>query len=493
LPRSDVALLYALLVTATAIGRFPGLNPASLWWDDLWVATLASLREALTIPNPNPPGFLLILWILSRAISNPEWSLQLLPFVCGLAVIPLTGAVVSWITESPFLGLAAAATAALNPLLATYSVFVKPFTLGAAATAALLLVAVAALDRAGVRALWTVDAVGLLTFFFSLSAIPASFLLVHLLCLFALADARRDLRALGARLLPVVLFDLVLLAWFELDVRYRSNPLLIDFWVGHFMRSASPVGVLHFFAKQGWAVLQEALPEPVRGCALLAVPGLAAIAVRRARLGLFFALYLLEILILSRLHYVPLGARTEAFAIPVFLVLMLAAFDLAPRTLRGRRALHGTLAVATMVLAVRDPFPSRYYDVDDAFTVEELARAAGQDNAVLVYPWASWLVAYYSDWPYELHRSDDWVCNFLPQFTRANTQILEVRPRRLDQQLADFLGGREFSTVFYIATRENHRLRESRIFAELDRRGYEGKLLVRSRKSVLYVFDRQPV
>jgi len=115
----------------------------------------------------------------------------------------------------------------------------------------------------------------------------------------------------------------------------------------------------------------------------------------------------------------------------------------------------GVAAAAAIVFAVRDPLPSRYYDVDDAFTVEELARVARQDDAVLVYPWASWLVAYYSNWPYQLQRSDDWMCDFLPQFTRANTQILEVRPRRLDRQLAGLLGGREFSNVFYIATREN--------------------------------------
>ena len=219
---------YVLVVAATAIARLPGLNPASLRWDDLWVGTLAkaSLREALTIPNSTPPGFLLILWLFRRLIPDPEWSLQLLPFLCGLAVIPLTGAVVSRITESSLLGLAAAATVAVNPMLATYSVFVKQFTLDACATAVLLLAALPALHRPSPTALWTVAALGLLMFFFSLDSILASFLLVHLVCLFALIDARSSLGALCARLLPVILFDLVLLVWFQLDVRHRSNPLL---------------------------------------------------------------------------------------------------------------------------------------------------------------------------------------------------------------------------------------------------------------------------
>ena len=84
--------LYVLLIAATAIARFPGLNPASLWWDDLWVGTLAkaSLCEALTVPNPSPPGFLFVLWILRRLVPSPEWSLQLFPFLCGLAVIQVS-------------------------------------------------------------------------------------------------------------------------------------------------------------------------------------------------------------------------------------------------------------------------------------------------------------------------------------------------------------------------------------------------------------------
>jgi hypothetical protein len=487
--------LYGLLLSATAIARFPGLKPASLWWDDLWVATLAkgSLPEVLTIPNPNPPGFLLILWILRRVIPSPEWSLQLFPFLCGLAVVPLTGAVVSRVTESALLGLAAAATIALNPLLAHYSVFVKAFTLDASATAALLLVTLTALDRLSVTTLWAVVALGLLAFFFSLNSILASFLLVHLLCLYSLTDARRNLRALGARLLPAIAFDLILLVWFELDVRGRSNPLLQEFWSRYFLRTASPGRAVHFLMTRGWDALREALPEPIQEFSLLALPGLAAIAMRHARLGVFLALYLLEILTLSRLHYVPLGARTESFAIPVFVLLIFAAFDLVPRSIPGRRVLHGALATAAIVFAVRDPFPSRYYDVDDAFTVEELAKLAGPDDAVLVYPSASWLVAYYSGWPYDLHLTDDWASGFQPWFRLAHVLVLTTHTNQIAETRPSFFDRRRFSKIFYIATRLKYRaLPKSRVFAELSQRGYQGRLLLRSEKSVLYVFRPSP-
>ena len=492
--RAVIAGSYVLLIAATAMARLAGLNPASLWWDDLWVAALAkaSLREALTTPAPAPPGFLATLWLFRRLTQDPEWSLQLFPFLCGLAVIPLTGAVVSRITESSHLGLVAAAIVALNPMLATYSVFVKQFTLDASATALVLLAALAALDRPSLTALWAVTALGVVAFFFSLNSILASFLLAHVACLFALIDSERDIRAFGARLLPVIVFDVVTLVWFEIDVRHRSNPLLVDYWRRHFMSTASTGGAIQFLKTNGWTALREALPDPIGGFALLALPGFTAIAMRRPRLGVFLVLYLVEIIVLSRLHYVPLGGRTEAFAIPVFVVLILACIDLAPRFMPGRGVLHCALAIAAMVFAVRHPFPSRYFRVDDAFTVERLRKSAGPSDAVLVYPWASWLVAYYADWPYELRPSSEWVCNFRPEFRRPLTLVLELERRHLlSRQLTESLDGQQVSTVFYAETRENRRLSRSSIFAELDRMGYEGRLLIRSRKSCLYSFHRR--
>src|SRR5262249_10934636 len=161
---------------------------------------------------------------------------------------------------------------------------------------------------------------------------------------------------------------------------------------------------------------------------------LAAIAMRRPSLGVFFALYLLEILVLSRLYYVPLGARTAAFAIPVLVLLTFAAIDLAPRSMPGRKSLHCALAAGAIVFAIYDPFRSRYFAVDDAFTVERLAKTADKDDAVLVYPWASWLVAYYSNWPYRLQPSGAWICNFQPHFTRPNTLVLKRRKDRFSRQ-----------------------------------------------------------
>ena len=70
-------------------------------------------------PGPIPH----LAWTL-RPVPDPEWSLQLLPFACGLACIPVMALVVQSVTRDYGLAILAAALTALNPLLAHYTVFV---------------------------------------------------------------------------------------------------------------------------------------------------------------------------------------------------------------------------------------------------------------------------------------------------------------------------------------------------------------------------------
>ena len=117
--------LVAVIVRAV-VARLPGLDPASLWYDDLIIA--ATVRtdfwSMLTVPLHVSPGLLVVWRGLYTLLPDPEWSLQLLPFVCGIAGIPLMALVVRELTRDNGLALLAAAVTALNPLLARYSVFV---------------------------------------------------------------------------------------------------------------------------------------------------------------------------------------------------------------------------------------------------------------------------------------------------------------------------------------------------------------------------------
>ena len=112
----------------TVVARWPGLNPESLWYDDLvWasIAWLPDLGTMLDLPAHGPPAFFLLLRASRAVFRDPEWSLQLVPFLCGIAAIPVMSIVAWRLTKSPSLSVLGAALTALNPLLAHYSLFVK--------------------------------------------------------------------------------------------------------------------------------------------------------------------------------------------------------------------------------------------------------------------------------------------------------------------------------------------------------------------------------
>jgi uncharacterized membrane protein len=120
------------------------------WKDDLVWGAIANTRDlatVVTVPAHSSPGFFAALWVMRRLFSDPEWPLQLLPFFCGLAAIPVIATTVFRLTGADGLALLAAALTALNPLLVHYSVFVKEYSLGFLVTAALLLSAASLLEN----------------------------------------------------------------------------------------------------------------------------------------------------------------------------------------------------------------------------------------------------------------------------------------------------------------------------------------------------------
>ena len=105
----------------------PGGTPESLWADDLVYGAIVrseTLWDMLAAPIHMAPGPFVIWRGLHALLPDPEWSLQLLPFACGIAAIPVMALVVWRLTADESLAATAAALTALNPLLAHYTVFV---------------------------------------------------------------------------------------------------------------------------------------------------------------------------------------------------------------------------------------------------------------------------------------------------------------------------------------------------------------------------------
>ena len=86
--RQRLCLAAVSILTAwAAVFRSSGLNPPTLWNDDVWVASLTrldSVVDALLVPTAVPPAFLSALWVTHRIVPDPELALQLVPFMCAL-------------------------------------------------------------------------------------------------------------------------------------------------------------------------------------------------------------------------------------------------------------------------------------------------------------------------------------------------------------------------------------------------------------------------
>ena len=92
-----VGALAALCIVA-AVLRGAGLDPASLWLDDQWVGIVVGQidwRQYLELRPPVPIGFVAVEAWVAAVSSDPEWPLQIVPFLSTLAVVPLLSVLVT--------------------------------------------------------------------------------------------------------------------------------------------------------------------------------------------------------------------------------------------------------------------------------------------------------------------------------------------------------------------------------------------------------------
>jgi hypothetical protein len=224
--RTGVWIAIVGLTAWTLLARLPGWNPDSLWYDDLvWGAiTLAPFSTIITIPAHAEPGFFAALWGARTLLGDPEWSLQVLPFLCGLAAIPIMALVVRRLTHDDGLTLLAAALTALNPLLAHYSLYVKQYSLGFVITTMILLGAVWLFETPRVvpRRFTVFSGAAGIAVFFSVPSVFASFPVANLAAIRSLwtrAAGRRRILSIAAG------YNLLVLAAYFL-LQSRGNDMV---------------------------------------------------------------------------------------------------------------------------------------------------------------------------------------------------------------------------------------------------------------------------
>ena len=454
--RVATVLAVAAIAVQAVRARLPGWNPESLWSDDLVYAAIIRSQDVwsmITAPIHVAPGPFLIWRGLYALFPDPEWSLQLLPFACGIASIPVMALVVHSVTRDYGLSILAAALTALNPLLAHYTVFVHQYPFVFLVTALFLLAAAHVLrnpDAFSPRLFGWVTLGGGVAAFFSVTSVFISFPTVNLGAALALRGWRRDRARTIRILLSAVAFNAAVLAAY-LFLRARSNESIRGgrFAAG-FMPLMSVDSAWDFLTRNGLRMLELGLPSWGQGeltnpvtfswpLPFLAL-GLVWLLARRPTrfLGLVILGFYAAFVTASALQIYPLGTgRTDIFAFPLSICLFAVGLHLATQALPVRRLIRLAVAILVMAVAVTRPLHVEYFNVDDVHLVDHLSANLQPEDSLILSPTGAFLVAFYGHWPVTISETDQYSSGTMATIGRDRTHYLfrDLRRCRLSNGL----------------------------------------------------------
>ena len=498
---ATVAAVAAIAVRA-AMARLPGWNPESLWADDLVYAAIVrsqDLWSMLTVPIHLAPGPFLIWRGLYALFPDPEWSLQLLPFACGIASIPVMALVVHSVTRDYGLAILAAALTALNPLLAHYTVFVHQYPFVFLVTALFLLAAAHVLrnpDAFSPRLFGWVTLGGGVAAFFSVTSVFISFPTVNLGAALALRGWRRDRARTIRILLSAVAFNAAVLAAY-LFLGARSNEIVRGgrFAAG-FMPLMSVDSAWDFLARNGRRMLELGLPSWGQGeltnpvtfswpLPFLAL-GLVWLLARRPTRCLGFVIlgFYAAFVTASALQIYPLGTgRTDIFAFPLSICLFAVGLHLATQALPVRRLIRLAVAILVMAVAVTRPLHVEYFDVDDVHLVDDLTANLQPEDGLIVSPTGAFLVAFYGDWPVTITSSDRASHGTMATIGRDRTHYLARGPSEVPS-VERFMAESRPERVWYVGFRTGGT--EAQVVEAIEAQGCSAHAVRETRRGRLY-------
>jgi hypothetical protein len=387
-----------------------------------------SFGQYFELVPPVPVGFVALLKLFAKLSSDPEWPLQLLPILCAVAQVPLIAVLARRSSQSRSLGLLAAALLAVCPTLLAYAAHVKQYASDSLIVILLLILGIPLLDVwRPARAAWlALGGVGALLF--SFPSIFVSFSLLNLSFARALVRRGGAETALAKSVAVALGYNLGILTLYLALLSGQANQEMHSYWSGCFLPLDSAGAAVDFLAIRGGRALAGAFPggAPSRVVFALAAALAAAVWVRRTRMiGLWIAVFYLELVVASGLGLYPLGAgRTDIFSYPVTILLIVLGADLVLRRLRATAARPVFAALALVLVLVHGQSRGYQPSVEHAKSVARLQNEVRDGASLLLYHHASFAVAYYSDWPIELRSWDEYAHGFEVAFRRPRTAVL---------------------------------------------------------------------
>jgi 4-amino-4-deoxy-L-arabinose transferase-like glycosyltransferase len=364
---------------------------------DIGTHSFAQLLHPLPSLQTAPPLYLETSKLATVLFGMSEWSLRLVPLVCGLAL-----PVVAWRVARRLLPEAAALTTvglcAVAPTLVQYSVTAKPY-IGDALTALVMMALTLDVleDPAGRDRWWLLGLGGIGT---ALWSIPAPFVLAAVGVALAWGLWARHRRPEWRRIAACgVAWGIACALVYLLCYRGpAASPYMAQFWSAAFFTPLHPAG----WRLLGTAVVQALVARPVPAPAMLAALLLFAIGCahwwRTGQRWVVLALgtTLLTVLAASTAHRYPLSARLLLGIVPM---LLLSTGGLLALIMAWRRdvGLATAVMLIALLLAVDLTHPYRTPATREAIAALQRQRAPAEPVYVTSGAIPAWAF-YTTDW-----------------------------------------------------------------------------------------------
>jgi hypothetical protein len=434
----DVAIVLVLLAVGVWL-RAPALAPSSLWLDDAWIALVSrsgSFGELIRM-SVTAPGFGATLAALISVFGLRTWATQLPAFLAGVALAPAAYVLLRRRAILPHAAAVGGAVLVSSPIAITFAGRVKPFSVDALVTLALLGLAWGLVAGAGGRrTLVALVVVGILGTMFSSGVAPVVVTTLTVVAVAVLAGRTERPGWLGRGLAPRVpvgeaaaaLGGYLLFAgsWYVAILVPAVNPGLRSYWSDHFIEPWPLERALATTGDAAVGLLEGLAPVPW-GWSAGAI-GLASVlvAVSRPWLAALLLAPVASAVVAAALELAPLGGgRTDLYLYPALAVLLAAGLD----ALRIRGA--GLVVAGISLLALGgSQIPRADYPAQDVEPlIAQVEADLGPDDRLVIYPSTRWAYALYTTTPVRFEFNDRTANGYEPVF--IDDRIIVLEPQRV--------------------------------------------------------------
>ena len=330
-------LIYAIFFVGIFV-RIYELGEKSLWFDEAWVANMASsdnLSTAFFNKRHTPPLFLSTLFASVHIFSNNEWFLRIVP-----ALFSVGGMVLIYLLARKWLGKIEAVGALLlfsfMPVIFVYSRELKQYTCDIFFTLLLFYIMERILDNARSGRLWTVLAVtgGIgLWFSYPVAYVLSSVGIVLFFHLFydeSSRPVRYKLLLYWSLTLSVILVSIGFLYYLVVNPQiselreFSASP--DPFWNSAFPDTAGIGSFIRWFAQSVWSFFTFFWNGYAPVVFVISMAGTWYLfRSGKTRILLYWGIIFLTLLISSFMNIFPFsGFRLTLFTAPFFIILFIA-------------------------------------------------------------------------------------------------------------------------------------------------------------------------